>query len=168
MLFAWAASTSRSRPLDCELNEVNAPETINNRSPLVPPPPTQNDVFTAPVDPGDQRLYNEIDNPETFPPASVSPPPVYQLGTCGYYEGLQVTSEEPQPAQSLEQPQSVYDKLSQKVLSGTEPETAVKVPHVKRVSSLPVLRLPSTIWPANRQLTRSWTHAKYSLYWLSD
>ena len=138
-LVVWAARALSGQPAEFELNEVNPPDTINYLT------TTQNDVLTAPVDTGDQRLYNEIENVETSPPDSVSPPPVYQLGACGYYEGLQIASENPQPAPLSEQPRSTYDKLTPRVLSGTEPETLVKVPRVKRVSSLPVLRLPSTI-----------------------
>ena len=140
-----AACASISQPIEYELNEVNPPETINYLSSALPTPPTQSDVLTAPVDTGNQRFYDEIENVETSPPDSLSPPPVYQLGERGFYEGLQVVSQDPQPAPSSEQPRSIYDKLRQSILNGCGQETLVKVPHVKRVRSLPILRLPSTL-----------------------
>ena len=143
LLVCLLARASSDGPMEHELDQVNTSETTNNRAFSLPPPPTQSDVPTAPVDTGNHRLYSEIENAEAPPPDSVSPPPpVYQHGSRGFYEGLQVVSRDSQPAPVLEQPpRSIYDQLCRSVLSGCGQETLVKVPHVRRVRSLPALHL---------------------------
>jgi len=129
--------------MEYELNEVNPPETTNTRTFALPPTPTQSDVISAPVDTGNsQHLYSEIENVETSPPDSVPPHPVYQQGSRGFYERLQVVSQDSQPAPVLEQPpRSIYDQLCRSVWRSFGQETLVKVPHVRRPRSLPALCL---------------------------
>jgi len=133
---------STSQQVECELYEVNSPENSNDVPASGPTEPSQSDVRISAIDTGDEQLYTEIENAATSPPDSAPPPPpVYQIGSCGYYQGLQVVPVDIEPPQrSLVQPISIYDKLSQRVLSGNNAETLVK-----RVNSLPIRRFPNTL-----------------------
>ena len=96
------------------------------------------------IDTSDQQLYDVIedDTPAvTSPSDTAAAPPVYQLGFCGYYEGL-ITPLNEDAQRSSAQMSSVYDKLS---VRGFPAETLLKRPYSRRTNSVPVCRFPNTI-----------------------
>jgi len=145
-LFVWQACAANRHSEQYELGE----ETFNETANPAMSEPTRNSV--ASIDTGEEQPYIEIENSITSPlgtTGTLSPASVYHIGARGYYEGLQDVDRDTQPVavMSLElQPVAVYDKLRlQSVASGRRAETLVKIPDIKRATSLSTPRLSNTL-----------------------
>ena len=141
----WAATGSKSQPAAFELGVIAADDGDDGtlQGPREPP---QSAVGVNSVDTSDEQLYSVIEDtaPATSRSDTLAAPAVYQLGSSGYYEGLQVTPLNADVQRSSAQSSYVYDKLSVR-LRGITAETLLKRPYLTRASSVPVCRFPNTI-----------------------
>jgi len=139
-LCVWAAS----QPADVLELRVIAVDNIDDQTLQGAHEQPQSAVGVNSVDTRDQQLYSVIedDTPAvTSPSDTAAAPPVYQLGSCGYYEDL-ITPLNEDAQRSSAQTSSVYDKLS---VRGFPAETLLKRPYSRRAGSVPVCRFPNTI-----------------------